>query len=619
MAAPRATRNGSAKGPNPTVKTPQEKILEISSPVFNQATAEAWLSANKYINSPHDVTTQKLSMLLLEESLKPPSSPSLKPLMRAVAYLLDSTISSHFTSSLVEKLDSSINTATSTLMGKIKTNVDLLDALATKCSELTSNSQAHIDKIANTASKIAELTAPSTPTPLRGTSYRDAVALSQAPNVKTATDAKIANRLTIQARQLMLKYNSESSDAPNNLSDEAANMLRKKAVAALEQMPEAKINNVGIRLVTILRNGNVLIELTTVTGAEWLRKEPNITDFLNRFTPDASIVRRNYPIVLRFVPFSFTPDLDSSLRDLETQWNLEPGSLLAANWIKNPAKRGSRQTVANVKLNCLDANTANKILISPLRINGRQIAAKKDIKEPSVCNKCQSYGHYARDCEAPHDICAVCGGEHKTETCPDPSVIKCTPCGANDHKTGNRTCPEYLKRLKAQDAKAPELSKPFYPTDERWTWDNSEEAPYIPDRLPQLSLNILRNGSGHPTQTRHGNKSGKRGFTQTTLTTSSNFIPLNANNHRRLPGRSKFPSNISHAPTPAPSTRTASTTSSSYTTPRTSQSVLPPTFSPYSPPDLSSIDRDDTTRSPQSTAAPVAAPEITLEPTTYDE
>ena len=618
MSTTRPTRKGGAKSANSTEKTLQEKIVDTNSPVIDSTSATTWLTANKFIDSPKDVTTLKLMSLLLEESLKPPSSPSFKLLIRAVAYLLETATSSLLSSTIVDRLDSLINTATSMLLDKFKTNIDLLDALATKCSELTSNSQMQADKISDAAAKIAKFAASSmTPNPTQPLSYRDAVTMSQAPNVKTAMDAKIANRLTIQARQLMFSPNKESRVDTDYPPVNATETLRKKAISALDQMTEAKTNNAGIRTVTALRNGNILLELTTAEGAEWLRKDLNVKDFLSRFAPEATIIRRNYPVILRFVLTSFTPKLSDSLRGLEIDWNLDPNSLVAASWVKNPIKRGSQQTVASVKLNCVDAKTANKILISTLRINGRQIAANKDVKVPSVCNKCQTYGHYARDCEATQDRCALCSGEHRTEACPNPNNLRCTPCDSEGHRTGDRLCPIYLKRLKAQDLKAPEFSKPFYPTDERWTWDDNEEVPYIPDHLPQLNFNMLKVKPTRSPQVHRGNKSKKRGLTQSTLT-SSNFISLGTSTHR-FPGRSKFPTGDTQK---SPAAIGTSPSRSPDSTPRLSQLVLSPLLlSPSSPPNLSSLVHAETASppSPQLATAPTPVSEPVQEPTTQHD
>ncbi|KIM22115.1 hypothetical protein M408DRAFT_55354, partial [Serendipita vermifera MAFF 305830] len=232
-----------------------------------------------------------------------------------------------------------------------------------------------------------------------------------------------------------------------------------------------------IRNLVVTKSGHILIELSSSSAADWLRSPKTCTPFVDAFFPGTSIRKRTFTVVIGFVPVEFTPEDPASLRTLEIDHGLQPNDILEATWIKHPSKRAVNQALAHIKVKCASAKAANHLLISPLHILGRQVTSKKDIREPSVCNKCQKYGHYMIDCKE-DDTCARCGEGHRVTNCPNRNAQKCTPCGSLDHPTNHFSCLEYQKRVHAQNVRAPESLKPFFPTDEQWTWDDAERIPW---------------------------------------------------------------------------------------------------------------------------------------------
>lgn len=64
------------------------------------------------------------------------------------------------------------------------------------------------------------------------------------------------------------------------------------------------------------------------------------------------------------------------------------------------------------------------------------------------CNKCQFFGHYAKDCQSTEAYCAKCGNMHETENCTSSSK-KCVNCvrsdvEKNDHCAFDMDCPSIL-------------------------------------------------------------------------------------------------------------------------------------------------------------------------------
>jgi len=64
------------------------------------------------------------------------------------------------------------------------------------------------------------------------------------------------------------------------------------------------------------------------------------------------------------------------------------------------------------------------------------------------CNKCQFFGHYAKDCQSTEAHCAKCGDMHETENCTS-KTKKCVNCvrsdeEKNDHYAFDMDCPSIL-------------------------------------------------------------------------------------------------------------------------------------------------------------------------------
>lgn len=69
------------------------------------------------------------------------------------------------------------------------------------------------------------------------------------------------------------------------------------------------------------------------------------------------------------------------------------------------------------------------------------------------CFKCQAFGHIAKTCSAPHQLCEHCGSrEHERDKCPTAAEPRCANCVRNKRKEANhsvkdKTCPEYIRQV----------------------------------------------------------------------------------------------------------------------------------------------------------------------------
>lgn len=86
------------------------------------------------------------------------------------------------------------------------------------------------------------------------------------------------------------------------------------------------------------------------------------------------------------------------------------------------------------------------------------------------CFKCQSFGHYSRDCTADESTCAKCSGSHSTSECTSGSkkCINCTRKGLSehDHYASDHTCPIFQSEVekKKQNALNSHLSHISHPS-----------------------------------------------------------------------------------------------------------------------------------------------------------
>ena len=101
---------------------------------------------------------------------------------------------------------------------------------------------------------------------------------------------------------------------------------------------------------------------------------------------------------------------------------------------------------------------------------------KKPRKEPIQCLKCQQFSHEQRHCTAVMAHCAKCTCAHKTEECNAPRRgYECVNCGCH-HPSYDRFCQSFLDKCVQLDARCPENSLTFYPTDEPWTWATTDQT-----------------------------------------------------------------------------------------------------------------------------------------------
>ena len=94
---------------------------------------------------------------------------------------------------------------------------------------------------------------------------------------------------------------------------------------------------------------------------------------------------------------------------------------------------------------------------------------RKDKRELIRCLKCQHWGHIACNCKGMSNTCSTCAKDHCMSNCKSYQTYYCVTCQTDLHGSTDRCCPEYIKCQEALNARTPENSMPYFPTEEIWT------------------------------------------------------------------------------------------------------------------------------------------------------
>lgn len=342
-------------------------------------------------------------------------------------------------------------------------------------------------------------------------SYRDALINGKHnPSAHTPTQHRLLNRLGIKACQILLDFEQDAHlrlTKPDSPDTTTPGILTKSALNSWLDSPEDRNGPIpkrtAVRVVRIFGNSRILIEMNSPEAADWMRA--NAERILGEiFGCKTSILTRSFTVIARFVPVNF--DISpANLRSMEDDLALPANSLVNATWIKDPSKRANDQKYANLKIFCSTPETANTLITGPAFILSSRLCIQKEIKTPGVCNKCQRYGHLARDCKETNDTCGFCGQGHRSSLCNKADTYKCTPCGSTDHPTNHYQCPIYSRLAQAIVDRDPETTSAYFLTDEPWTWGNhsnqADKAPPPPGTFPfRKGTTLGSKRTNNPTQ-----------------------------------------------------------------------------------------------------------------------
>ncbi|KAG2031397.1 hypothetical protein BDR03DRAFT_875981, partial [Suillus americanus] len=98
-----------------------------------------------------------------------------------------------------------------------------------------------------------------------------------------------------------------------------------------------------IRAITALRNGGVVVELSTEELANWLRSPTGRALIEGQFESTVSFRTRTFALVLEYLPIRLQIEDSGFLWHVESKNSLPDDSLTSIRWIKPPAHHSSAQ------------------------------------------------------------------------------------------------------------------------------------------------------------------------------------------------------------------------------------------------------------------------------------
>lgn len=279
-------------------------------------------------------------------------------------------------------------------------------------------------------------------------------------------------------RQVLVRGAMLAGEDGTHLSDEA---LKVHARGALDELARAGLSPPGegaIESVKTLPQGDIVFNTSSVEMARWIQKPAVAKPFAHKMGMSARIVERTCKLVAERVPVLFDPQDAALLRAAEAGHGLKPGAIVRAEWIKPVEKRFPGQRTAFVMLTVAGWEEANKA-IRGLTLAGRRVLVRRELEEPKRCSRCQAYGgHFARDCKAPHEVCANCAGEHPTSQCTvagEPHRFRCANCAMDGHAAWDRACPTLRARVSTHVQRRADSGFRFFVTNAPETWVSEED------------------------------------------------------------------------------------------------------------------------------------------------
>jgi hypothetical protein len=364
--------------------------------------------------------------------------------------------------------------------------------LATDVGTVTTRLEDDLKRIAKDAhlgpSENDENTEVPRPTPSAApmASYAAAAARPSRPDQVAALAKAVARK-----RQILIEGAAQTEQWLVGLSDKEIVEKARMAAVLMAQTgvpsPPPGATFVGAER---QRSGSVLLHMNTSAAATWLKT--NIDAFLEAMGGTTAYKERLANIIVQYIPVSFDPELDGALRTIEDDNNLPRGTLASARWIKPAQRRNAGQKVAHAIFGFSDDAAANVFIREGAYVEGRKVYGRKQLTEPIRCMKCQGVGlnHVAATCKSICDVCARCGGVHRTTDCVATDDQRaCANCKIakrphEGHGAADRSCPVFQDKLQFALERNPEAKYPYFLVEEDpGTWvTHDERAQALPAR-----------------------------------------------------------------------------------------------------------------------------------------
>ena len=498
--------------------------------------ARSWLENKGWLLNSEDNTNFKLADILFSASLAFKLPADACTAIRSVAFLLrahaDKTLSTTVSDLIIDKMIDKFSELLSRLNNSITATKMFLDAAAQKqamgllsLQESVKQQEGLAKSLATSAEKLncspnplglddaawprlaanPPSSAPSSPTG------------GQAPRSNIMANPKVAQRVALAAKQLLIDYGPiDAGEEQYPSTIEAQRSLRQKFNGWIDSLnasdggddpPPPPAPSRAIRSVAIFDRPSILLEFNSPESklmfTDLCNDNPQL---LLEVGHKARIRPRAYSVIFRFVPCNggFNPSDSTHLRNIERDNDLPNRSIISASWCKRPDRHAPNQATATLKVACSTPDSANQLLTGRIRVEDHLVDVRKDIRIPVRCVKCQGYGHIQDSCIGT-ERCANCASEfHIADTCD--RAPACVSCGPDSrHPSTSPACPTFVSKCNALDGRFPENSMPYFPSTSPWTWAAAPTNPPPPETpLPPPQLASSRQRAVRPErQTSH--------------------------------------------------------------------------------------------------------------------
>jgi len=365
--------------------------------------------------------------------------------------------------SMIEEISKAISEK---VENKLNPRIEKVEAAAEKMQKIAEDTSRNMEEVAKSSNKINNTVSTYkdvilTPPPLQNE-------VAKGPQQRGYVDPRITRDTERKSRQILIDiYNKE-------FMNKSMDALKDKFSEAIGRAPTPRPKDIEIQEVHKFKNGSVMLQFRLKEMVDWMKQPEIETAVMVQIDVTATIKERTYHIIAPRVPVTFSPNEESSLRELEELNYIKENAIIKAKWLKLISKRTPGQQFALVLLTIKTPEEANKLIRDGMYVRGVKTYPKKSKIEPRQCMKCRKWGHYVLDCLEAYDTCGNCGGNHTTRDCPNPQDKFCVSCKANDHASWDRRCPEFLRRIKRLDQNLPENVLKYFPTDESWTVSMSQ-------------------------------------------------------------------------------------------------------------------------------------------------
>jgi hypothetical protein len=217
----------------------------------------------------------------------------------------------------------------------------LLTKLIEETKEMVETSTANLERcVENACAAIWEIPAQQpSPAPTQKSSGAAKEGLSR-------LHAKVLARSKVKEREVVIKC-----DLPS-IMELSEKEIVAKANLALEPTDEEdpRPENMNCLSICRARESLIILELDCQESVQWLHLPRNKYNFLQRFRTDITVIEHSFKVLAEFIPVTLDTTNPTTLRSVEQYSHINPTSIVAINWIKNPNHRRKDQKVVHAML-----------------------------------------------------------------------------------------------------------------------------------------------------------------------------------------------------------------------------------------------------------------------------